>query len=89
MKLSYDVIVLAGPAAGKFSRWAANLYRNLKQIQMIRTVFLNNNHRLRSGWRILLQLVSFIILLVVVQSFQDAAETRQSLPIYLLSSVLL
>ena len=55
---------------------------------MIRTVFLNNNHRLRSGWRILLQLVSFIILLVVVQSFQDAAETRQSLPIYLLSSVL-
>jgi membrane protease YdiL (CAAX protease family) len=38
--------------------------------------------RLRSGWRVLLQFVGFVLLLIVVQGLQGAAQERRSAPLY-------
>lgn len=53
---------------------------------MIRTIFISNQHRLRCGWRILLQFAGFFILLIAVDSVEHAAEIKHSLPLALLSS---
>ncbi len=40
-------------------------------------ILFNTEHRLRSGWRILIQFLGFVILLVIVQNIQDDARERR------------
>ncbi len=48
----------------------------------VKNIIRNSEGRLRSGWRVLLQLVGFFILVIVVQSLQGMARERQSALLY-------
>ncbi len=48
----------------------------------MKNIIRNSEGRLRSGWRVLFQLVGFFILLIVAQGLQIITQDRQSALLY-------